>query len=91
MGLGSFVGKPVMTRPPGFSLPPLPSILLILLSNKDGADSEPYKCAGPQFGNNADRRMIIESALKSTEDLRTIIGCPGMCAPYRPCDDELTE
>jgi len=32
-----------MIRPPGFSLPPLLSFLLIPLTNTDGADSEPYE------------------------------------------------
>jgi len=41
-GLGSFVGELLMTRPSGFSLPPLPSFLLILLPTMHGADSGPY-------------------------------------------------
>jgi hypothetical protein len=36
-GLGSRVGEPLMTRPPGYSLPPLPSFVLIPLANIDGA------------------------------------------------------
>jgi len=35
-GLGSCVGEPLMTRPPGYSLPPLPSFLESL-ANIDGA------------------------------------------------------
>jgi hypothetical protein len=35
--LGSFVGKPFMTRPSGYSLPSYPSFVLIALANKDEA------------------------------------------------------
>jgi len=35
-GLGSCVGEPLMTRPPGYSLPPLPSFH-DYLANIDGA------------------------------------------------------
>jgi len=41
-GLGFFLGEPLMTRTPGFSLPLLQSFLLIVLTNTDGAVSEPY-------------------------------------------------
>jgi len=36
-GLGSFVGEQSMTRPPGYPLPPLPSVVLIPLANIDEA------------------------------------------------------
>ena len=39
LGFGSCVGEPLLTTPPGYSLPPLPSFL-DSLANKDGAISE---------------------------------------------------
>jgi len=36
-GLGCCMGEPLMTRPPGYSLPSFPSFILIPLANIDGA------------------------------------------------------
>ena len=76
------------------SLPPLPSFLLILLANTDGADSEPYDFrAGLQFGDKPHGQMTIHSgkAQFTAGSLRTTIGSPGTSKPYGPSDDELTK
>jgi hypothetical protein len=47
--------------------------------------------ASLRFGDNANRKMTIESALRRAEDLWSTIESTGTSTPYRPSDDEFTQ